>query len=63
MAPINGETNIKVNELTTDTALEAIFDALTELQEAVDEIKLQQAEIVEKLSNLSLDNDGYSTED
>lgn len=63
MAPANGETNIKVNELTTDTALEAIFDALTELQEAVDEIKLQQAEIVEKLSNLSLDNDGYSTED
>lgn len=55
----NGETVIKATTLTIESTLEAVVEGLGQVQESLDELKAQQAEIIEKLNNLNLDNDGF----
>lgn len=59
MAEGNGATEVKVDELSTATMWEIVTEALRQVQETLDELKAQQAEIIEKLSNMTLDNDGF----
>lgn len=63
MEKANGATAVKVEEMTTLTALEAIFEALSQMQESIDELSSSLAETNEKLANLSLDNDGFNSLD
>lgn len=54
MAKVNGETSLIVEEVGFSTKLDVIISALSDLTERVEELKVQQEELVEKISNLSL---------
>jgi hypothetical protein len=59
----NGASEIKAEQIATVDVLNALVEAVAEMQEALDEIKTTQGEILEKINNLTLDGDGYAYED
>lgn len=59
--PANGQA--APTEPTPQILLEVLLEAVKELTELVAEIKDINVELLEKVSNLTIDNEGYSVED
>lgn len=53
---MNGEQEVKVNELSVDVKLDVILEALTELTEKIEEL-------TERVNNLNVSGDGFSEDD
>lgn len=70
MAKGNGEVKFTTEGLTTESLLEVLIEAVRQLDEKLDlqaeqlaEQKEALVEVLEKVNNLSFENDGYSVED
>ena len=58
----NGEANVTPEDLDPDTKLNILIEAIVKIQEQQDEILVQNQEIIEKLSNISLPGVDYDYE-
>lgn len=52
----NGHSELKANEMGTNQLLEVLVEAMQQLNENFEDFKV---EVLEKLENLNLDNDGF----
>lgn len=55
----NGKSSVQTDQLGFEDMWQVVIEALAQIQEDQAEIKVQLAEVVEKLANLSLDNEGF----
>lgn len=58
----NGESKIKLRDLTFTDKLDILIEALAELSDKVDELIEGQAELGEKVGNLTLEGDGFQVD-
>lgn len=56
----NGESEVEFGELDQDQKLEVIFDSILDLVETVEELKINLAELGEKVGNLEVPSVGFN---
>lgn len=59
----NGETEMTTEGMSVADKLDFILEAIEDLQEQVTELAAQQVEILDKICNLDVGGDGFSTID
>lgn len=55
----NGQSDIKISEVSERTMIEILLEAVQQLTETVEDLKETQTELIEKISNMSTPGSDY----